>query len=111
MPKRLPSCLLLGMTAGGGRRCPRASATGPGRGPPGGRRDMNIPHELTFLIRRSLSLPDLLDNTVELVAREMSTDVCSIYLLDPKDHRLRLMATKGLDKAALGKVVLALGEG
>ncbi len=72
---------------------------------------MNLPHALSLLIRRSLSLPDLLDSTVELVAREMGTDVCSIYLLDPKDHRLRLMATRGLDKAALGKVVLALGEG
>jgi len=72
---------------------------------------MNIPHALSLLIRRSRSLPDLLDRTVELVAREMGTDVCSIYLLEPQDHRLRLMATRGLDKAALGKVVLALGEG
>lgn len=72
---------------------------------------MNIPHALSLLIRRSLSLTELLDNTVELVASEMGTDVCSIYLMDPKDHRLRLMATRGLDKAALGRVVLALGEG
>ncbi len=72
---------------------------------------MNIPHELSLLIRRSLTLRELLDSTVELIAREMGTDVCSIYLMDPRDHRLRLMATRGLDKAALGKVVLALGEG
>src|SRR5262245_48140656 len=72
---------------------------------------MNVPHALSLLIRRSLSLPELLDNTVELVAREMGTDVCSIYLMDPRDHRLRLVATRGLDKAALGRVVLALGEG
>ncbi len=72
---------------------------------------MSIPHELSLLIRRSLTLPELLDSTVELIAREMGTDVCSIYLMDPRDHRLRLMATRGLDKAALGKVVLALGEG
>jgi phosphotransferase system enzyme I (PtsP) len=72
---------------------------------------MNIPHALSLLIRRSHSMTDLLDETVELVAREMGTDVCSIYLLDAKDHRLRLMATKGLDPAALGKVVLSLGEG
>jgi phosphotransferase system enzyme I (PtsP) len=72
---------------------------------------MNIPHALSLLIRRSLSLTELLDNTVELIAREIGSDVCSIYLMDPKDHRLRLMATRGLDKAALGRVVLALGEG
>jgi phosphotransferase system enzyme I (PtsP) len=71
----------------------------------------NIGHEMCFVIQRSHSLREILDNAVQLIAREMGTDVCSIYLLDPRDHRLRLMATQGLDKAALGKVRLALGEG
>jgi len=70
-----------------------------------------ITHALSFVIQRSHSLAEILDNAVQLVAREMGTDVCSIYLLDSRDHRLRLMATQGLDKAALGKVRLALGEG
>ncbi len=72
---------------------------------------MNIAHAMCFVIQRSHSLTEILQNAVELVAREMGTDVCSIYLIDPKDHRLRLMATQGLDKAALGKVALAIGEG
>ncbi len=72
---------------------------------------MNIAHEMCFVIQRTHSLTEILQNAVELVAREMGSDVCSIYLIDPKDHRLRLMATQGLDKAALGKVTLALGEG
>ena len=72
---------------------------------------MNIAHAMCFVIQRSHSLTEILEKAVELIAREMGTDVCSIYLIDPKDHRLRLMATQGLDKAALGKVTLALGEG
>ena len=72
---------------------------------------MNIAHAMCFVIQRSHSLTEILDNAVRLIAREMGTDVCSIYLLDPRDHRLRLMATQGLDKAALGKVTLAVGEG
>lgn len=66
---------------------------------------------MCFVIQRSHSLTEILDNAVQLIAREMGTDVCSIYLIDPRDHRLRLMATEGLDKAAVGKVTLAFGEG
>jgi phosphotransferase system enzyme I (PtsP) len=72
---------------------------------------MNIPHALSLVIQRSHSLPDILDKAVQIVAKEMGMDVCSIYLLDPHDHRLRLMATHGLEKSAIGKVHLALGEG
>lgn len=72
---------------------------------------MNIAHSMCYVIQRARSLAEILDGAVELIAREMGTDVCSIYLLDPRDHRLRLMATRGLDPGALGKVALALGEG
>lgn len=72
---------------------------------------MNIPHVLAQIIRRSPSLSSILEATVEIIARELGTDVCSIYLLDPTDHRLRLTATQGLNKESLGKVSLALGEG
>jgi phosphotransferase system enzyme I (PtsP) len=72
---------------------------------------MNITHAMSLVIQRAHSMSEILESSVDLIAGEMGTDVCSIYLIDPKDHRLRLMATKGLDKAALGKVTLALGEG
>ncbi len=72
---------------------------------------MNIPHSLALVIQRSHSLAEILDRSVQLVAKEMGTDACSIYLLDPTDQQLRLSATHGLDKASLGKVTLKLGEG
>jgi len=72
---------------------------------------MNVTHAMSLVIQRAHSLSEILDSSVELIAGEMGTDACSIYLIDPRDHRLRLMATKGLDRAALGKVTLAVGEG
>lgn len=72
---------------------------------------MNIPHELSLIIRHSHSVAEILDSAVRIIAREMQMDACSVYLVDPRDQRLHLLATEGLDKAALGKVTLALGEG
>ena len=72
---------------------------------------MNIVHSMCFVIQRAHSLEEVLQSAVELIASEMGTDVCSIYLLDPGDKHLHLMATQGLDRGALGKVRLALGEG
>ena len=72
---------------------------------------MTIPHSLAHIIRKTGSLRDLLDKTVELVAREMDMDVCSIYLLESGDSRLRLVSTHGLDQEAMAEVVLERGEG
>ncbi len=72
---------------------------------------MNIPHALSRIIRHSKSFTQILDKTVEIVAKELELEVCSIYLLDPSENILRLAATHGLDKAALKSVVLSLGEG
>ncbi len=72
---------------------------------------MNIPHALSLVIQRSHSLAEILDSTVQIVAEEFGADVCSIYLLDPGSRRLRLTATHGLDKSAIGKVTLDPGQG
>ncbi|MCZ6794547.1 MAG: phosphoenolpyruvate--protein phosphotransferase [Planctomycetota bacterium] len=72
---------------------------------------MNIPHALAIVIQRSHSLSAILDSAVDIIAEQLGTDVCSIYLLDPTTRRLQLMATHGLDKAAIGKVSLELGQG
>lgn len=72
---------------------------------------MDIPRELARLIRESPNLRDLLDQAVTLVARRMDVDVCSIYLLDPADHRLWLVASHGLRPEVLGEASLGLDEG
>ena len=72
---------------------------------------MNIPRELAKLIRDSSNLRGLLDEAVSLVAKRMAVDVCSIYLLDPADDRLWLVASHGFRPEAVGQVSMGLGEG
>ncbi|HWP66888.1 MAG TPA: GAF domain-containing protein, partial [Candidatus Limnocylindria bacterium] len=56
-------------------------------------------------------LSEVLQRVVEEIARRTDSDVCSVYLLDPRNARLTLSATTGLDRSAVGKVSMAVGEG
>src|SRR5210317_2216073 len=67
--------------------------------------------DISALILQSHDLDETLRNIVNLVARRMHTDVCSIYLLDEDNETLRLQASKGLSRKAVGKVTLRIGEG
>lgn len=72
---------------------------------------LDIPRELARLIRESPNLRDLLDRAVTLVAQRMNVEVCSIYLLDPADQRLWLVASHGFRPEAVGETSLSLDEG
>lgn len=50
-------------------------------------------------------------NVIDLVAKRLDADVCSIYLADADLQHLTLAATIGLDPRAVQKVKLAFGEG
>ncbi len=52
-----------------------------------------------------------LDIITQRVQRALSTRVCSVYLLDQNLNRYVLMASIGLDEAAVGKVSLGAEEG
>ncbi|TLM64562.1 MAG: GAF domain-containing protein, partial [Deltaproteobacteria bacterium] len=67
--------------------------------------------DINALILQSHDLDETLRNIVALVARRMKADVCSIYLLDGDQQTLRLRATKGLSRRAVGKVTMRIGEG
>lgn len=75
------------------------------------------PQALTALraIARALSAAWDLDTTLDLIARKttevMAVDSCTIYLLDPNGRTLRLRATTGLARRALGRATLQVGEG
>jgi len=66
-------------------------------------------------IVRSLSSAWDLDTALDLIARKttevMQVDSCTIYLLDPDGDSLRLQASTGLSKRALGRSTLRVGEG
>ena len=56
-------------------------------------------------------LPSALDVMAARVRKSMGTEVCSIYLLDHGANRYYLMATEGLNKAAVGMATLGFSEG
>jgi signal transduction protein with GAF and PtsI domain len=75
------------------------------------------PQALTALreIAHALSTTGDLDSSLDLIARKttevMHVDSCTIYLLDPDGERLRLRASTGLARRALGRATLKVGEG
>ncbi len=101
---------------------PRAAPAGRAADPPGAaggasaRRStldrVTLLADVAEIVSRSHDLDETLTNVVELVAKRLDTDVCSIYLVSAPDMRhLTLRATIGLDRGAVGKVVLPFGEG
>ncbi len=50
-----------------------------------------------------------LDKVVDIIAKNLDSEVCSIYLL--REQMLELFATRGLNKAAVHVTRLAMGEG
>ena len=79
--------------------------------PPSGPRSLAALRE----IARALSSAWDLDTTLDLIARKtteiMGVDSCAIYLLDADDTTLRLRASTGLARRALGLATLQVGEG
>jgi phosphotransferase system enzyme I (PtsP) len=67
--------------------------------------------DISTLILQSHDLDETLNNIVSLVARRMDSEVCSIYLLEPDGHTLRLRASRGLSATSVGLVTMEIGEG
>ncbi len=63
------------------------------------------------IVSRSHDLGETLRNVVDLVAKRLDADVCSIYLTSDDLRHLTLSATVGLYKDAVGRVQLRFGEG
>jgi phosphotransferase system enzyme I (PtsP) len=63
------------------------------------------------IVSRSHDLDETLGNVVDLVAKRLDADVCSVYLIGADLRHLVLSATVGLARGAVGTVRLALGEG
>jgi len=70
-----------------------------------------ILEDISTLISHSHDLQDTLNRLVQIVAERMETEVCSLYILEPKKNRLTLWATTGLEEEAIGKVSMGIGEG
>jgi phosphotransferase system enzyme I (PtsP) len=77
----------------------------------GSRAGLRVLEHVTEATSGGGELSEVLQRVVEEIARRTDSDVCSVYLLDPRAARLTLSATTGLDRSAVGKVFMAVGEG
>lgn len=62
-------------------------------------------------LNRVSGLQAVLDTIALRVKESINTEVCSVYLRDPKSNRYFFMATEGLNKEFVGKISLAPEEG
>jgi len=68
-------------------------------------------HRIVQTVNAASDFREALDIIVDRVADATGADVCSVYLLEADVHHLRLMATRGLNPAAVGQVRLPVTEG
>jgi phosphotransferase system enzyme I (PtsP) len=67
--------------------------------------------ELHAVLAHSEDTSGYLQQIVDMVARHLNTDICSIYLYNDSDQQLTLSATHGLRPDSIGRVQLSTREG
>ena len=67
--------------------------------------------EISHLVSNSGNPAETLANIVKLIQQRFTTDVCSVYLLEPDRATLVLAATVGLKQEGIGRVRMRLNEG
>jgi len=72
---------------------------------------LSVLEDIGAILSSSHDLQESLESIVAVVAERMSTEVCSLYIYEPRARALTLWATEGLNKASVGKVRMALDEG
>ncbi len=72
---------------------------------------LSVLEDIGAILSRSHDLQESLEAIVRVVAERMSTEVCSLYIYDPRARELTLWATEGLNRISVGKVHMGLHEG
>lgn len=68
-------------------------------------------HRIISAANSSRSLSASLQTVAETVADVIKIDVCSVFLFERDEGKLYLRATKGLNRDAIGKMSMTLGQG
>ncbi len=74
-------------------------------------REINALLEISKAIASGLYLEDVLRLMVTVTANLMDSKICSLWILDEKDRKLKLKATQSISEEYLKERSLALGEG
>ncbi len=87
------------------------AARAPARGRPVIPIRVTLLADVAEIVSRSHGLNETLKNVVDLVAKRLDADACSLYLLDARSDELTLEATIGLYPDSVSRVSLPHGEG
>ena len=74
-------------------------------------KEVNALLEISKAIASGLYLEDVLRLIVTVTARVMDSKICSLWILDEKDRKLKLKATQSISDEYLKERNLAMGEG
>ncbi len=74
-------------------------------------REINALLEISKAIASGLYLEDVLRLIVTVTANLMDSKICSLWILDEKDQKLKLKATQSISEEYLKERNLAIGEG
>ena len=74
-------------------------------------KEINALLEISKAIASGLYLEDVLRLIVTVTARVMDSKICSLWILDDKDQKLKLKATQSISDEYLKERSLAIGEG
>ncbi len=74
-------------------------------------KEINALLEISKAITSGLYLEDVLRLIVTVTARLMNSKICSLWILDEKDQKLKLKATQSLSEEYLKERSLSMGEG
>ncbi len=75
------------------------------------KKEINALLEISKAIASGLYLEDVLRLIVTVTANVMDSKICSLWILDERDQRLKLKATQSISEAYLKERSLAMGEG
>ncbi len=67
--------------------------------------------EVAQLASSTLDWDEMLRIVIDRTTDAMGSEVASLYLLEPREGLLRLVATNGLNRRGIGRATLRLGEG
>ncbi|OGQ11719.1 MAG: hypothetical protein A2026_21995 [Deltaproteobacteria bacterium RBG_19FT_COMBO_46_12] len=74
-------------------------------------KEVNALLEISKAIASGLYLEDVLRLIVTVTANLMDSKICSLWILDEKDHKLKLKATQSISEEYLKERSLTIGEG
>src|SRR2546428_11677356 len=74
-------------------------------------RELSFLHEVAQLASSARSWDEMLRIVIDRTTDAMGAEVSSLYLLEKVEGVLRLEATNGLNRGAIGRATLRVGEG